>query len=214
MNITLLCTDKEHPVNDFLMGWISCNKNSHNIYLSRTRLDLPGGDILFLISCSELIPQDVRSLYIATLTLHASDLPVGRGWSPHIWSIIEGSTEVTLSLIEAVDKVDTGRVWRKVKFEVPQHCLWNEINSKLFQKEIELLDFAVANFSKIEPIPQNLLINPTYYPRRSPLDSEINPSKDIESQFNKMRTCDPDRFPAFFLLHGHKYKIVLEKIDD
>jgi len=34
------------------------------------------------------------------------------------------------------------------------------------------------------------------------------------SQFNKIRICDPNRYPAFFVLHGKKYKLMLEKIDD
>ena len=29
-----------------------------------------------------------------------------------------------------------------------------------------------------------------------------------------MRICDPDRFPAYFELHGQNYKIRLEKMSD
>ena len=48
-----------------------------------------------------------------TLVLHASDLPDGRGWSPHVWDVISGKSSLTLSLINAEDSVDTGHIWKK-----------------------------------------------------------------------------------------------------
>ncbi len=153
-------------------------------------------------------------MYQASLVLHASDLPEGRGWSPHIWQIIEGATEITVSLLEAEDRVDTGRIWSQVHFQVPKHILWNEINQRLFDAELALIDFAVKGFSTIEPRQQNANIEPTYYRKRNPEDSRLDPEDTIANQFNKIRVCDPLRFPAFFELHGKRYKLLLEKVDD
>jgi methionyl-tRNA formyltransferase len=55
-----------------------------------------------------------RAKYDSSLVLHASDLPAGRGWSPHIWAITNGAESVTLSLLEAEDQVDSGRIWKKM----------------------------------------------------------------------------------------------------
>lgn len=185
----------------------------HQVELVRKKSELSGGDILFLISCSEIVGSADRSAYRATLVLHASDLPRGRGWSPHIWQLIEGAGEITLSLLEAEDKVDSGRIWKKLKFPVPKHALWDEINARLFDAEIELIDFAVSEFEQIRPTAQDLTIEPSYYARRTPTDSQVDPSQSIASQFDRIRVCDPNRFPAFFELHGKKYKLILEKID-
>lgn len=214
MQISLLCSDEKHPVNQHLRRWIASQRGCHQIELVRKKNDLSGGDILFLISCSEIVGTADRSAYRATLVLHASDLPRGRGWSPHIWQIIEGADEITLSLVEAADKVDSGRVWKKLRFSVPKHALWDEINECLFDAEITLIDFAVHEFERICPAAQDPAIEASYYPRRSPAASRIDPYQDIASQFDKMRVCDPNRFPAFFELHGQKYKLTLEKIDD
>lgn len=214
MKISFLCNDPRHPVNDYLYAWIKKNNSKHEIELVPQKKDLSGGDILFLISCTEIISSQECNAYISCLVLHASDLPKGRGWSPHIWSIIEGKEEITLTLLEANDEVDSGRVWQKLRFQVPKHALWNEINAQLFEKEIELIDFAVSNFKSILPKPQDLNIKPTYYPRRTPNDSAIDPYKSIESQFDKIRVCDPDRFPAYIELYGERYKLILEKVDD
>lgn len=214
MKITLLCSDERHPVNEHLYKWIDAQQGVHQVDLVRKKKELPGGDILFLVSCAEIIRIADRSLYRATLVLHASDLPHGRGWSPHIWQLTEGADEITLSLVEAEDKVDSGRIWNKIKMPIPKHALWNEINWILFAAEIELIDFAVRNFETISPVPQDPSVEPSYYPRRSPEDSLIDPSKTIASQFDKIRVCDPHRFPAFFEMHGRRYRLILEGIDD
>jgi len=212
MKITLLCSDPNHPVNTHLSQWIERNETTHDISLVRSKKDLPGGDILFLVSCSELIGPMERKAYRSSLVLHASKLPRGRGWSPHVWQLIAGAKTITLSLLEAEDAVDTGRIWHQATFSVPKHALWDEINELLFEAEMSLIDFAVKNFDKVIPVNQNKNIEPSYFPKRKPVDSKIDLEKSIASQFNLIRVCDPKRFPAYFELHGHKYKILLEKI--
>lgn len=212
MKITLLCSDPAHPVNVHLSRWIDRNRGSHDISLARTRKDLVGGHILFMISCSEIISAVDRAAYQASLVIHASALPQGRGWSPHIWQIIGGAETITCSLLEAEDAVDSGRIWHRVEFHVPKYALWDEINEQLFSAEIGLIDFAVKEFDTVRPVEQNKDIEPTYFSRRKPVDSKIDPERSIATQFDLIRVCDPRRFPAYFELHGHKYKLVLEKI--
>lgn len=214
LKVTLLCSDVNHPVNDHLIRWMQRSCKGIDIALIRKRKDLSGGDILFLISCSEIVTPDDRAAYRVCLVLHASDLPYGRGWSPHIWQIIDGAQEITLTLLEAEDQVDSGKIWTQIKIPVPKHALSHEINERLFDAEINLIDFAIKNFATITPKEQNPAISPTYYPRRTPTDSQLDPGQSIASQFDKIRVCDPVRFPAFFEIHGHRYKIRLEKLNE
>ena len=214
MKITLLCSDERHPVNGHLQSWIGAQEGIHEVELIRSQAQLSGGDILFLISCSQIIGEEERRAYRKVLVLHASDLPQGRGWSPHIWQIIAGAEEITVSLLEAEDPVDSGAIWKTVRISIPKHALWDEINARLFDAEIELIDFAVREFERISPIPQDTTIAPTYYPQRIPTDSRVDPYGSISSQFDRIRVCDPNRFPAFFELHGKKFKLVLEKFDE
>jgi methionyl-tRNA formyltransferase len=214
MRISLLCSDENHPVNAYLKQWIADNKAVHTIELVRNKHELSGGEILFMISCSEIINLSDRSIYQSSLVLHASDLPKGRGWSPHIWQILDGAEEITLSLLEAEDKVDSGRIWKKLQIPIPKHALWDEINTSLFEAEIALIDYAVHNFGQLTPKIQDPNIQPNYYSRRKPSHSRIDPTLSIASQFNQLRVCDPHRFPAFFELEGCRYKITLEKLND
>lgn len=212
MRISVLCSNKAHPVFETLSLWQKKHESKHKIELVQSRHELSGGDILFLISCSELIQIEVRNRYKATLVLHASNLPIGRGWSPHIWQIIEGNSKITVSLLNAEDKVDSGSIWAQREILLEGHELYNEINSKLFVLESDLMDFAVDNFENISPVPQ-LDVEPTYYRKRTPEDSSIDPDKSISEQFNLLRVADPERFPAYFDLHNHRYLIKLEKVN-
>lgn len=214
MNISILCSDERHPINGLLAHWINQNSDQHNIELVNSKRELSGGDILFLVSCQEFINNSERAKYKVTLVLHASDLPVGRGWSPHIWQIISGATSIVVSLLEAEDQIDSGRIWKKVTVAIPKHALWDEINSLLFKAEIELIDFAVREFRNVSPREQNPRIKATYYRRREPDDSRIDANQTIANQFDKIRVCDPQRYPAFFELYGKKYRIVLEKMEN
>ena len=181
MKISILCNDENHPVNEFLLRWIANNEDIHLIFLARSKKDLPGGDILFLVSCHEIVESAYRELYSSCLVLHASNLPIGRGWSPHIWHIIQGGEKVTLSLLEAEDNVDSGRIWHKINFTVPKHAFWDEIDELLFMAKIELIDFAIREFNTVVPTPQDETIVPTYYPRRTSHSPIRPPSQHRES---------------------------------
>lgn len=214
MKITFLCSDVLHPVNAWLDAWISLNREKHEITVARRVSELTSGELLFLISCSEILPQAQRDKFQMSLVLHASDLPKGRGWSPHIWSILQGDTELTLTLLEVADPFDTGRIVQKEKIPIEKTDLWNEINEKLFDAEIRLIDHAIENFDGLSPQEQDTSVQTTYFRRRNSSDSELNINDTIAAQFDLLRVCDPSRYPAYFEIHGQKYKVVLEKIDE
>ena len=213
MNISILCSSEHHPVNEMLLRWIKKYPDD-NITLFRKKNELGFGDLLFLISCSELITKKERNNFSKTLVIHASDLPKGRGWSPHIWAITEGETEITISLLEAEDKVDSGPIWKKIKRKIPPHALYDEINQSIFDAEEELMSFAVDNFQQITPKNQSIDTEPSYYPLRTSDNSQLDPNKSIAEQFDLIRVCDPNRYPAFFELHGKTFKLTIEKIYD
>ncbi|WP_396439425.1 formyltransferase family protein [Limnohabitans sp.] len=211
MKITLLCSDVKHPVNAYLRAWMDTLQGVHEVELGQRKSDLTGGEMLFLVSYSEIIDAKVRDMYLVTLVLHASDLPKGRGWSPHIWEIVNGAETITLSLLEAEDKVDSGRIWKKLDIPVPKNALWNEINHLLFEAEVEMINFAVENFGTASPSLQKATENASYYPKRTPADSRIDVNKSIAEQFDLIRVCDPNRFPAYFEHLGFRYTLKLEK---
>lgn len=214
MKITLLCSDPQHPVNAYIQRWAQAQAGLHEVDIVQKKAQLGGGEILFLISCSEIINANDRAQYKACLVLHASDLPKGRGWSPHIWALVEGAEVITLSMLEAEDKVDSGCIWSKTHITVPKHALWDEINHLLFTAEVDMIDYAVQNYTLINPLAQAETDQATYYPKRTPKDSQIDPQKSIAEQFDLIRVCDPNRFPAYFEHMGQRYILKLEKSNE
>jgi methionyl-tRNA formyltransferase len=51
----------------------------------------------------------------------------------------------------------------------------------------------------------------SFYPRRGPKDSQLDPEKSIKDQFNLLRVVDNERYPAWFELAGQKYTIEIKK---
>lgn len=211
--ITVLCTDPAHPVVPHLQRWTEARQGEgHAVELLHGPATLSGGDFLFLVSCSRLVKPAERALYTAALVLHASDLPAGRGWSPHIWAVLGGATEFTVSLLEAADPVDTGAIWLKTRCALEGHELLPEIEAKLFAAELELMSMAVVRHPHLAPQPQAGEAGPMLR-RRTPADSRLDPAKSLAEQFDLLRVADPHRFPAFFEHRGHRYLLKIEKAD-
>lgn len=213
MKITLLCSNPLHPVYTYLKNWVNDNATKFEIQLINRVSDINGhGDILFLISCAEIIKAETRDKFRYTLVLHASDLPKGRGWSPHIWDVANGCNELTLSLLNAEDNVDSGDIWQKKKIKLEGIELYDEINDLLFNAELDLISWACENIDRATALPQPKIDdNVEYHRLRTPGDSELDPNCSIASQFNLIRVCDPNRFPAYFYHHGQKYTVTVTR---
>lgn len=210
MKISVLCSSRNHPIYGWLSEWCERQKPVHKVELVSMMEDLSGGDILFLISCVQFVPSSVRTQYAHSLVIHASDLSEGRGWSPLVWQILEGRNKIVVSLIEAADSIDCGPVWHKTTMIFEGHELVDEINARLFKAELELMDYAVANCKNVTPVLQNNDIA-SYYEKREPEDSRVDPRKPLTEQFDLLRISDPQRYPAFFEYRGYEYEITLRK---
>jgi methionyl-tRNA formyltransferase len=210
MKVSILCSSTAHPVYPRLEQWVRSAAANHSVELVREKKHLTGGELLFLISCHEIISAGDRQKYGVTLVIHASDLPEGRGWSPHIWQILEGKNRIVVSLIEAQEPVDSGAIWAQRDLVLEGHELSDEINERLFAIEIELMEHALEIAGSGTPVRQDDR-PPSHYRRRTPEDSRLDPSRSIAEQFDLLRVADPQRFPAFFDLRGHRYLVRIEK---
>lgn len=211
--VTILCNNPRHPVYPWLENWVAEQAQRPDIHIELVqRLEqLTAGDLLFLVSCSLLVSPQHRQGYGHSLVLHASALPEGRGWSPHIWQILEGRDQLTISLLEAAEPVDTGAIWRQIDIQLDGTELYDEINERLFKAELELMTWAVDHYREALPVSQEG--EGGYYRQRTPADSELDPDKSLAELMPLLRVSDPHRFPAFFYYRGRKYTLHLEKVD-
>lgn len=208
MKITILTdnpTSWIHPYINILKEELK-NHNVRHIFNSK---EIKAGDLMIILSCESILKSSHLSLHKSNIVVHPSKLPLGKGWSPIAWQILEGNNKIPISLFEANERVDAGDVYILDWIKLNGDELNDEIKHLQGIKTIEMVMKYVNNFNSIKGVPQSG--QETFYSRRSSLDSEININKTLNEQFNLLRIVDNDRYPAFFIKNGKKYILKIFK---
>lgn len=179
------------------------SKFNYEVTLINEHDDVKKGNILCLLSCENIFNK--LDLNDFNLVVHESNLPKGKGWSPLTWQVIEGKNRIPITLFEAVEKVDAGRIYLQSFIELTGKELLSEIKELQGKMTIDLILKFLKNFHKIKG--QDQKGDSTYYPKRGPINSELDINKSIKNQFNLLRVCDNERYPAFFKIDNKKYII-------
>lgn len=210
MKIQIL-TDKSSWMNKYNHSlYNTLTSIGHEVTLINSKNKIKQGDILFLLSCFEIIGSEYLKLNKNNIVVHASDLPKGKGWSPTTWQILEGKNEIPLTLFEAVKEMDAGDWYIKDTLKLDGTELIDEWQGKLGKKIVEMCIDFVNNYENAEPHKQ--AGEKSMYPRRTPKDSELDINKTIKEQFNLLRIVDNENYPAFFKINGKKYKIKINEV--
>ena len=183
------------------------NRRGHDAYLLNSADMVRTGDILFLLSCEHIFKK--LDLNTHNLVIHESALPLGKGWSPVSWQILEGKSIIPITLFEADMEVDSGVIYFQEHIELDGYELVDEIRQKQGLATIHLALKFVDGYNSLTSKTQEG--ESTYYPRRTPKDSELDVNKTIVEQFNLLRVCDNERYPALLQLGGSKYVVKIEK---
>ena len=78
--------------------------------------------------------------------------------------------------------------------------------------ELALMDWALAHAHEVQPREQHG--TPSYYRKRSPADSRIDPERPLAELFDLLRVADPERYPAHFEYRGRRYRLRLEPMGE
>jgi methionyl-tRNA formyltransferase len=175
---------------------------------------VPVGDILLILGFWKIVPVGILKRHRTNVVVHESALPEGRGWSPVTWQVIEGSKVIPLTLFEAVEKVDSGKIYLRAKVKLQGNELLPEIQSKVASAMMRLCEEFVNRYPAILDQGVEQRGKTSYYPRRKPENSKLDPKKSIAKQFDLLRTVNNDVYPAFFTLRGSTYLLKIEKKKD
>ena len=179
--------------------------------LVKSSRDMAPGDVLFLLGCVRVLPPGLLELHRRNLIVHESALPHGRGFAPLTWQIIEGRNEVPVCMIEARKGVDEGGIVLRDLLRFSGDELCQEIRDAQGRLTIAMcLRFLTA---EKPPVAEPQIGEPSYYSRRRPEDSQLDPFRTLAEQFDLLRVVDNERYPAFFDWLGHRYKLKIEKVD-
>lgn len=195
------------PYAESLVDELQNHKKVDNVSLVFKHNDIVNGDVLCLLSCERIF----KKLYLNkfNLVVHESNLPQGKGWSPVTWQVLEGKNKIPVTLFEANEKVDAGDIYLQDFIILKGNELLPEIKHKQGVITKKLINKFVKNYPDINGKKQ--LGKSTYYKRRNKETSELDIKKTIEDQFNLMRVCDNERYPAFFIINKKKYIVKIYK---
>lgn len=184
-------------------------ERGHDATLVHTLDEIPKGDIAFFLSCEHIVSPAVRSKNTYNLVIHGSELPKGKGWSPLTWQILEGKHSIPITMFEAADAVDSGDVYGRASVTFEGHELIDELRAGEAEGIMRLA------LSFVDAYPHNAATQQSgeesFYERRTPKDSELDPEKTIAEQFNLLRVVDNERYPAYFVHQGHTYIVKIYK---
>ena len=184
----------------------------HEARFVRGHAEVPEGDVAFYLSCLKITPADVLARNRLNVVVHASDLPRGRGFSPLVWQVLEGLNVVPLCMIEAADPVDSGAILMREQLVFEGHELNDEMREAMGAAIVGMCLRMMA--AEAPPVGEPQAGEPTWFRRRRPEDSRLDPGKSIAEQFDLLRVVDNQRYPAFFEHRGRRYALRIEKLDD
>ena len=208
-----ILSDESSWINEYIQelvyGWLALG---HSVCWVHEIDQLLTGDLCFYIACSKIVSKDVLGKFNNNLVIHESDLPKGKGWSPLTWQILENKNKIPVTLFEAEDKVDSGVIYDQEWINFEGHELIDELRCAQADATLNLCKRFVSNYPRAIGSNRTQAGDETFYKRRSPDDSELNPNKSIKDHFDLLRIVDNERYPAFFEQSGHLYQLKISKL--
>jgi len=166
-------------------------------------------DIVFILGYTKILPSDFLSRNGLNLVVHESDLPNGKGFAPIQWQLIEGKSEIKISLIEAVEEVDSGDIFLQHTINFVGSELYEEIRHKQAIATIGIIDDFIDKYPNVNRVKQ--IGEGSFYPKRKTKDGELDIEKTIKENFNLLRVGNNEGWPSFFFYRGKKYIIKIYK---
>ncbi|WP_100374042.1 formyltransferase family protein [Bacillus sp. FJAT-45037] len=210
-NLTVV-SDKNSWINDYIprlhKEFIDCGQKVKWVH---DVSEINNGDIAFYLSCEQLVPNTILDKNKHNIVVHGSKLPKGKGWSPMTWQIIEGENEITMSLFEAIERVDSGKIYLQEVINFDGSELIDELREIQGKSTIDLCIKFIKEYPEIIDLGIDQSGDSSFYPKRRPQDSELDISQSIGDQFNLLRVVDNKKYPAFFKHKGETYVLKIEK---
>ena len=166
-------------------------------------------DIVICLGNTTILKSKLLNNNKLNITVHESNLPKDKGFSPVQYQIIKDKNIIHICLIELDKKVDSGDILESSKIFFKGNELYDEIRNLQSKKTFQLIKKFVdkyPNFKRKKQIGKS-----NFLKRRYPKDSELNINKTIKENFNLLRISNNKEWPSFFKFRGTTYIIKLYK---
>jgi methionyl-tRNA formyltransferase len=186
-------------------------RSGHRLIYVHNAEELIPAEMCFYLSFSRVVSIEVLKKLKNNLVVHESDLPRGKGWSPLTWQILGGKDEITTVLFEASDQVDSGQVYLKNTLKFNGSELVDELRDIQAAATIQLCHEFINSYPDVLAGAMTQEGDSTFCARRSEMDSQLDPAKSLQEQFNLLRVADDSAYPAYFEIDGNQYELWVKK---
>ncbi len=224
-----LCSfNNSHCADAFRVTIISSKGSWMNHYIPQLLLEASGlgcslrwihdhralqeGDISLLLSYGRIVSEEWLALSMHNLVVHASALPLGKGWSPMTWQIVEGASEIPITLFEADTELDAGHIYDQQHIQLSGFELSAEWQEMQALATLSLCMRWLADYPHSATLGKPQEGEESVYPRRTPEDSRLDPTRTLEELLPLLRVVDNQAYPAFFEIDGTRYKLSIEPL--
>ena len=187
------------------------NEFTQNVRIFENSKEMKNGDILFILSCDKILKLEDLNKHINNIVIHESDLPKGKGWSPLSYQVERGLNSIPVTLFEADVQLDSGKWYIKDFIELNGTELINEIRNKQALKSFDMIKEYLTKYP-VKAIEQTGTV--THYQKRTSKNQELDINNAIKEQFNLLRVCDNDNYPAYFFIDNKKYILKIEEVSN
>lgn len=184
---------------------IEVDKESLNFVLTTF-----SGSALLSIGFPYLLPKHLFSLFKPAINIHPTLLPRYRGAASGAYILINNEQESGSTVHYLSEHMDQGDIVSQANVILNPFDTVRSMQRKVYECEPQLLiDALDALEHGAITYPQDEK-NASEYPlKRTPAHSEIDPSLPLLDLYNSIRACDPEEFPAYFMIYGEKVCIKL-----
>lgn len=200
-------------INDFIWDHLGTLLDSgYSVKIAHEILEEEHADICVLLGFEELISPEQTLQFKSVVVVHESDLPRGRGWSPMTWRILNGEKSMILTLFQAAEKVDSGVIYGTREVALSGVETLTELREIQISQSFDLISEFVGDFPNSLNKAQAQIGAPTYFRRRTKIDSYCNLDSTLDSIFDLLRVSDPHRYPVYFKKNGSTFSLKLDRI--
>ena len=163
-------------------------------------------DVYIVDSYSMLIPKDFLDLpTIGAFNIHPGRLPVYRGAHVLNWALINGESEITVTVHHMTELFDTGDIVLEKSFKVSFLDTISTVFDKVSQVNRELIKLLITSIfdGTLQRTPQNEQYA-RHYRARKPEDGRIDWDMANIEIYNLIRALVPPWPGAFFCKDGEK----------
>ena len=197
--------------NNWLSGHCKNYKNKYknkDIKIHYNFKKIKNYDYVFVLGYTKILPKSFIERNKLAMVIHESNLPEGKGFSPLQWQILQNKNIIKINLIKLESKVDSGDIILTDNLKLNGSELYDEIRKKQAEVTFKLIDKflnqKISCYKKQKG-------KKTFFRKRTPVDSKIDIKKSLKKNFNLLRICNNQKWPAFFYYKNQKYILKIFK---